>query len=125
MTDIHEETQLSLAHLLGMNMLLQSQAVLFLMTAVSQVLPESQCCYQQINEVSDTGAIPRCMDKYREAAFLSDLVVAVGYDTEIVVAWRHVTEGNLVDARLQLDPLFFVDAITVVDVLGVIVGEGR
>ena len=87
MTDIHEETQFSFAHLLGMNMFLQSQTVLFLMATVFQILPESQCRYQQINQVGNAGAIPRCMDKHREAAFFSRLVVAVSHDTEIIVAW--------------------------------------
>jgi hypothetical protein len=45
-----------------------------------------------------------------------------GNDTEVVVARRKVRESHLVDARLQTYLLLLIDAITIDDMLRIVVG---
>ena len=66
MTDIHEEAQLGLTHLLGVDMLLQAQVILFLTTSVGEVGIECQGKQQEIEQLGPEGEVPHGMDHHGE-----------------------------------------------------------
>ena len=121
--DVHEELQLGFAHLFGVNMLLQLQAVLLFSACLLEVLPNGERQEQQIEDVGHVGAIPRGVNHKRELTFGRLDVVALGFHSEVIGAWSQVRESDFVDTRLQANKLFAVDAIKIGDVLGVVVGE--
>ena len=59
MADVHEEPQLGLAHLFGVDVFLQSQMVLLLSLAVVQVGIDGQACQYQIEQIGPRRGIPR------------------------------------------------------------------
>ena len=124
MTDVHEEAKLGVGHLLSMDMLLQAQLVFQLALAAAGIEPCAEGCQQQIGYPCPCGRIPGGMHLDGERADAGFLLVAHGLDAEVVGAWGHATEGNLVDARLQGYPLLVVNTIEIGDVLGIVVGEG-
>ena len=65
------------------------------------------------------------MDDNGEASFRCRDAVLFGYDAEVVVAWSHVAERDFVDTGLHTYPFFMVDAVSVDDMLWVVVGQRR
>ena len=122
--DVHEEAQLGVGHLLGMDMLLQAQLVLQLALAVTDEQPDGQCRQQQVGQQGPCGGIPRGMHLDGELADVGLLLVVGGLHAEVVGARRHAAEGDFVDTGLQTGPFLAVDAIEIGDVLGIVVGEG-
>ena len=125
MTDVHEEAQFGVGHLLGMDMLLQAQVVLLLAVASLAILQEEHHQYYYIYKVRKRRSVPRCVDDDLETALRGRYAVLLGHHAEAVAARLHVAEGNLVDAWRHAHPVFLVDAVAVDDMLGVVVGQRR
>ncbi len=63
------------------------------------------------------------MDNNGEASFRRRDTVLFGYDTKVIITWSHVAEHNLVDTRLHTYPFFMVDAVSVDDMLRIVVSQ--
>ena len=123
MRDVHKELQLGIGHLFSMDMLLQTQIVLFLATVLAAIQPEqvSQC--KDVDDVCQWCAIPGSMDDNSETTLWGIDAVLLGHDTETIVTRREMRESNFVDTRLHAHPVLLVDAIFVYDVLWVVVSQ--
>ena len=66
MTDVHEEAQLSLAHLLGMDMFLDAQTVFLFPAATNNVLREHGADDEQVETVGPCRTVPGTVDDDRE-----------------------------------------------------------
>ena len=120
--DIHEELQLGIGHFLSMDVLLQAQANLFLAVTLVAVAQEEDDECEDVAGIGKGRAIPWCMNDHTEATLWCGDAVLFGNDAEVVVARRKVRESHLVDARLQTYPLLLIDAITIDDMLRIVVG---
>ena len=123
MADIHEEAQFGLAHLLGMDMLLQAQFLLLTGTAVGEVFPDRGSYEKQVDEVSQRAAVPWRMHDDGEGVLGGGDLIALGLDLEHVFAWRQVRERDVVLSGQQPHVGLAVDAVEVGDVLRTVVGE--
>jgi len=90
--DVHEETEFGLAHLLGMDMGLEAQAVLLTVMAVGQELPGKESEDERIEEISPCRTVPRTVNHEGETALRCLNATALGLDAEAVGAWRQVGE---------------------------------
>ena len=124
MTYVHEEPQLGIGHLLGMDMFLKLQVVALLAATVEQQQPYAQGSEQEVEYPRPHGGIPGRMNLEGELPHIGFLLVVDGLDAEAVCSGCHAVEGYLVDARLQTNPFASVDAVEVCYVFGVVVGEG-
>ena len=120
--DIHEELQLGIGHLLSMDVLLQAQANLFLAVTLVAVAQEEDDECEDVAGIGKGRAVPWCMNDHTEATLWCGDAVLFGNDTEVVVAWREVGESHLVDAWLHAYPPLLIDAITIDDMLRIVVG---
>ena len=109
--DVHEETQLGLTHLLGMDMSLKTQTVLHAVVAVGEELPQEESDDQGIEEIGPCRTVPRTVDDECEAALRRLDVIALGLHTEAVSAWRQVGERQFVVACGHHTVGFAVDTI--------------
>ena len=125
MTDVHEEPQLGLAHLLGMDMLLQAQVSLFLAAAVGKIQICSQSQQQEVEQTGPDGEIPHGVYLHRELLDVRLGVADDGLHAEAVGARGHMTERELVGARGHGNPRFPVDAVFVGDMVGVVESQCR
>ena len=123
MTDVHEEAQLSLAQLLGMDMLLHATACLLPAAAPQDNLPEDGTDNEHIDEVSPRRAIPGTGHNHGESILGRLDIIALGLHTEAIGAWRHVREDNFVGSWQHVDIRFAVDAIEIRDVFGILVSQ--
>ena len=123
MTDIHEEAQFGLTHLLGMDMGLEAQTVLLTVMAVGEELPGEESDDEGVEEVGPCRTVPGTTDDDGEVALGCFDATALGLHTETVSAWRQVGEGELVGAGRQGAEGFTVDAVKVNDVLRILIGE--
>ena len=105
-----------------MDVLLQAQANLFLAVTLVAVAQEEDDECEDVAGIGKGRAIPWCMNDHTEATLWCGDAVLFGNDTEVVVARRKVRESHLVDARLQTYPLLLINAITVDDMLRIVVG---
>ena len=87
---VHEETQLGLAHLLGVDMCLEAEIVLLTVAAVGQILPDEEAKDYAIEEVSPCRAVPGTVDDHGELALSGLDIVALSLHTEAVSAFRQV-----------------------------------
>ena len=120
--DIHEELQLGIGHFLSMDVLLQAQANLFLAVTLVAVAQEEDDECEDVAGIGKGRAVPWCMNDHTEATLWGGDAVLFGNDTEVVVARREVGESHLVDAWLHAYPLLLIDAITIDDMLRIVVG---
>ena len=109
--NVHKETQFGLAHLLGVDMLLQFQSVLFLPAAVGQIVPDGCGQGHQIEGVGPRRAVPRGVDDDGEGTLGGGLAVTLGLHPEAVGARRQVRDGQFVATWLQAGELLAVDTI--------------
>ena len=125
MTDVHEELDLCLAHLFGVDVLLQDEQVFHLVLAVAQV--EHDGCYeeQQIEELCPDAGIPGWVNDDGELLHRCFVAVADGLDAVFVAAGSHVREGKFVLSGWHGAPGIAVDAVGVSYLLHIIIGEGR
>ncbi len=65
------------------------------------------------------------MDNHLKTALWGRDAVLFCYHAEVVAAWLHVAEGNLVDSWWHAHPVFLVDAVAIDDMLWVVVGQRR
>ena len=100
-THVHEETQLGLAHLLGMDMGLEAQLILLLMATVNQILPYKHTDNHCVEEISPSRAVPRTVDNHRELSYGCFYVIALGLNPESVGALWQMRQGKHVLAWLQ------------------------
>ena len=124
-TDVHEEAQLRLTHLLGVYVLLQAQAVLLAAAALAQILPDAHSEQEGVEAVGPPRAEPRAVDDNRKDTLLGLHAVAFGLDVELIGARREVGEGDFILARLQSHGCLVVNLIDIGDVLRGVVGERR
>ena len=124
-TDVHEELDLRLAHLFGVDVLLQDELVFHLALAVAQV--EHDGCYeeQQIEELCPDAGIPGWVNDDGELLHRCFVAVADGLDAVFVAAGSHVREGKFVLPGWHGAPGIAVDAVSVSYLLHIIIGEGR
>ena len=124
-TDVHEELDLRLAHLFGVDVLLQDELVFHLALAVAQV--EHDGCYeeQQIEELCPDAGIPGWVNDDGELLHRCFVAVADGLDAVFVAAGSHVREGKFVLSGWNGAPGIAVDAVGVSYLLHIIIGEGR
>ena len=125
MTDVHEEAQLRLTHLLGVDVLLQAQTVLLAAATLAQILPDAHSKQEGVEAVGPPRAEPRAVDDNSKDTFLGLHAVALGLDAELIDARREVGEGDFVLARLQSHGCLVVNLIDIGDVLRGVVGERR
>ena len=123
MADIHEEAQFGFAHLLGMDMCLQAQAVLLTVMAVGDKLPGKKAQDKGIEEISPCGTVPGTVHNHGEAALRRLHAVALGFYAKTVGAWRQMGERDLIVTGRERLPVFTVNTIEVDDVLGVLIGQ--
>ena len=124
-TDVHEELDLRLAHLFGVDVLLQDELVFHLALAVAQV--EHDGCYeeQQIEELCPNAGIPGWVNDDGELLHRCFVAVADGLDAVFVAAGSHVREGKFVLSGWHGAPGIAVDAVHIAYLLHIIIGEGR
>ena len=65
------------------------------------------------------------MDNHREAALRCRDAVFLSYQAEMIGARLQMAERDFVDTRLHAHPFLFVDAVSVDDMLWIIVGQRR
>ena len=125
MTDVHEELDLRLAHIFGVDVLLQDELVFHLALAVAQV--EHDGCYeeQQIEELCPDAGIPGWVNGDGEFFHRCFVAIADGLDTVFVSAGSHVREGKFVLSGWHGAPGIAVDAVHIAYLLHIIIGEGR
>ena len=121
MTDVHEEAQFCLAHLLGMDMLLQDESVFLLALTMSHIGIDKQEEYQEIDAFCPESCIPSRVNDDGELLDRSLVIVADGFHLKVISAWRQMGEGYLVDATLYLAPFLVVDAVGIDDLLHIII----
>ena len=121
MTDVHEEAQFCLAHLLGMDMLLQDESVFLLALTMSHIGIDKQEEYQEIDAFCPESCIPSRVNDDGELLDRSLVIVANGFHLKVISAWRQMGEGYLVDATLYLAPFLVVDAVGIDDLLHIII----
>ena len=121
--DIHEEFQLRLAHLLGVDMFLQGEAVFLLALAVLHVGHAEAYEEEQVDELGPGAGVPYRV--YGDAELLDWCLISIadGLEAEMIGACRQVEERNLIDARLHGAPFFAIDAIGVGYLLYIAVGQ--
>ena len=123
MRDVHEELQLRVGQLLGMDMFLQAQTVLLLTGMLATIIEESTDECQQIDSVCKWRAVPRRMDDHTEAALGRADTVLLSHYAEIIVTRAQMTESYLVGTRLHTNPVLVIDAVAIDDMFGIVVGQ--
>ena len=123
MTDVHEETQFSFAHLLGMDMCLEAQAVLLTVTTVGNHLPGEETDDDSVEEVGPSRTVPWAVYHDGKATLRRLDVVAFALDTEAVCAWGQVGERQFVVSCGHHAEGLAVDTIIISNVFGVLVCE--
>ena len=111
MADVHEEAQLGLAHLLGVDMSLEAQTVLLSVIPVGKELPCEETQDECIEEVGPCGTIPWTTDDDGETAFRCLDTVALSLHPETIGARREMGERYLVVTGRQRMPVLTVDTI--------------
>ena len=123
MTDVHEELDLCLAHLFGVDVLLQDELVFHLALAVAQVEHQQSDEDEQIDEFRPDAGIPGRM--HDDGEFLDRCFVSIAdcLDAEIVVAGRKMGECQLVLSKRSRAPFLAVDAVGIGNLLHIIIGK--
>ena len=125
MTDIHEEPQLRLAHLLCMDMLLQSEVRLFLSAAVGKIHIQSQGNEHEVQQSCPCREIPHRVNLHGKLLDFRFRVADNRLHAEPVCSRRHVTECEFMCSRWHGNPRFPVDAVFVGDMVGVVESQCR
>ena len=125
MTDIHEEAQFGLTHLLGMDMCLKAQTVLLTMVTIGEELPGEESDDEGIEEVGPCGTVPGAVHNDGETAFRSLNTTALCLHAEAVGAWWQMGEREFVVPCRQCTEGLTVDAVMEDDVLRVLIGQRR
>ena len=122
-TDVHEEAEFGLTHLLGMDMSLKAQAVLFAVMTVGEELPGEESDDEGVEEIGPCRTVPGTVYDKGEVALGRLDATALGLHTEAVGAWRQVGEGEFVASGRQRTEGFAVDAVVIDDMLRILIGE--
>ena len=125
MADVHEEFQLRLAHLLGVDVFLQQQAVFLLALAVLEVEQAQAQKGEQVGELRPEAGVPDGVDGDGELPDGGLVTVADCLEPELVGACWEMGEGKFVLTRLHLLPFFAVDAVDIGNLFHIVIGEGR
>ena len=113
MAHVHKEPELSLTHLLGMDMCLQSQIVLFTVTTVGEILPHEKSEDDTIEEVGPCRTVPGTMDDDGKLTFWRLDVITLCLDPEAIGAFGQMRERDDINARLESDEGFAVDEVEI------------
>ena len=88
MTDVHEETQFGITHLLSVDMFLEALAVLLPAAVGYQHLPEDGANHEEIEAIRPCRTVPWAVDNDGKYFFWRLNVITYCFYAEAVGAWR-------------------------------------